>query len=113
MCLKLSYLLEIVSNLKLALLISDVGLDLSISVVDDGQEHVEQHKEDEENIGDEENRAKNSVGLLQGVEVEITQDDTEQCKASKMNGSKSISRSQIHNNKSTCKQHSFMSEELD
>lgn len=108
-----AYLLEIVSNLKLALLISDVGLDLSISVVDDGQEHVEQHKEHEEHIGDEEDRAKNSVGLLQGVEVEITQDDTEQCKASKMNGSKSIYRSHIHNNKSTCKQHSFMSEELD
>lgn len=86
-----AYLLEIVSNLKLALLISNVGLDLSVSVVDDGQEHVEQHKEHEENIGDEEDRAKNSVGLLQGVEVEITQDDTEQCKASKMNGSKSMS----------------------
>ena len=77
------YLLEIVSDLELALLRGDVGLDLSVGVVDDGQEHVEQHKEHEEHIGDEEDWTKYAVGVLQGVEIEITQDDTEQGEAEK------------------------------
>lgn len=76
-----TYLLEVVTDLKLALLCGNVGLDFSVSVVNDGQEHVEQDEEYEEDICDEEDRAKNTIGGFQGVEVEITQDDTEQCKS--------------------------------
>ena len=72
-----AYPLEVVSDFKLALLLGDVGLDLSVGIVDDGQEHVKQHKEHEEHVRDEEDRPENAVGRLQGVEVEITQDDSE------------------------------------
>lgn len=81
MTLEFTYLLEVVTDLKLALLGGDVGLDFSVRVVNDGQEHVEQDEEHEEDICDEEDWTKNTIGSLQGVEVEITQDNTEQCKA--------------------------------
>ena len=83
--LEFTYLLEVVTDLKLALLGGDVGLNFSVCVVNDGQEHVEQDKEHEEDIGDEEDWTKDTIGSLQSMEVEITQDDTEQCKATRKN----------------------------
>ena len=71
-------LLEVVSNLKLILLIGHVRLDLWVGVIDDGQEHVDQDKEDKENEEHEEDGTQNTVGCLQLVEVKVTQDDTEQ-----------------------------------
>ena len=83
--LEFTYLLEVVTDLKLALLGGDVGLDFSVCVVNDSQEHIEQDKEHEEHIGDEEDWTKDTIGSLQGMEVEITQDNTEQCKATREN----------------------------
>ena len=71
------YLLEVISNLKFALLLSNVRLHFGISVVDNGQEHVEQHEEDEEHVGDEEDRSKHTVRVFDLVEIEVTEDDTE------------------------------------
>lgn len=74
------YLLEVVTDLELALLVGDVWLDFSVSIIDDGQEHVQQDEEHEEHVGDEENRSKYAVGCLEGVEVKVTKDYTEQRK---------------------------------
>lgn len=76
-----SDLLEVVGNLKLVLLVGHVGLDLGVGVVDDGQEHVDQHEEDEEHKQHEEDGAKDAVGRLQLLEVKVTQDDAEQGEA--------------------------------
>lgn len=62
-----------------------MGLDFSVCVVNDRQEHIEQDKEHKEDIGDEEDWTKDTIGGLQSMEVEITQDDTEQCKATRKN----------------------------
>lgn len=83
--LEFTYLLKVVTNLKLALLGGDVGFDFSVRVVNDGQEHIKQDKEHEEDIGDEEDWTKDTVGSLQSMEVEITQDNTEKCKATRKN----------------------------
>lgn len=85
-----SYLLEIVSDLKFALLSSNVRFDFSVSVVDDGQEHVKQDEEDEEHVSNEEGRAKDTVGVLDLVEVEVTKDDTEQSKARGQKSNKNL-----------------------
>ena len=74
------YLLEVVTDLELALLVGDVWLDFSVSIIDDGQEHVQQDEEHEEHVGDEENRSKYAIGCLEGVEVKVTKDNTEQRK---------------------------------
>ena len=62
-----------------------MGLDFSVCVVNDRQEHIEQDKEHKEDIGDEEDWTKDAIGGLQSMKVEITQDDTEQCKATRKN----------------------------
>ena len=62
-----------------------MGLDFSVCVVNDRQEHIEQDKEHKEDIGDEEDWTKDTIGGLQSMEVEVTQDDTEQCKATRKN----------------------------
>ena len=101
-----TYLLEVVADLKLALLVGDVGLDFSVRVVNDGQEHIEQHEEHEEYICDEEDWTKDAIGSLQGMEVEITQDNTEQCKATRKNKtvhSNSKIRSKCQKIKTKCK----------
>lgn len=36
-----TYLLEVITDLKFALLVGDVRLDLGVCIVDDSQEHVE------------------------------------------------------------------------
>ena len=77
------YLLEVVSNLKLVLGISHVGLDLRVGVVDNSQEHVDEDKEDKEDKQHEEDWTQDTIGLLQLVEVKITQDNPEQSKAGK------------------------------
>jgi hypothetical protein len=79
------HLLEVVTNLKLILHVGHVRLDLRVGVIDDGQEHVEQHEEHEEDVKYEENRAKDAVGRLQLLKVEVTQDDTEQCETEQTN----------------------------
>jgi hypothetical protein len=60
---------------------SDVRFHLSISIVDDSQEHVEQDEEDEEHVADEEGGSKNTVGIFDLVEVKVTEDDTEESEA--------------------------------
>ena len=78
-----SDLLEVVRNLKLVLLVGHVWLDLGVGVIDDGQEHVDQHEEDKEHKQHEEDWAKDAIGRLQLLEVEVTEDDTEQGEAAK------------------------------
>lgn len=75
------HLLEVVPNLELVLGVGHVGLDLAVSVVDDGQEHVDQHEEHEEHEQHEEDGPQDAVSLLQLVEVKVSQDDAEQCEA--------------------------------
>ena len=62
-------------------MVSHVALHLGVGVVDDGQEHVDQHEEHEEHEQHEEDGAEDSVGRFQLVEVEVSQDDTEQSEA--------------------------------
>lgn len=57
---------------------SVVTFDLCVAVVDDGKEHVEQYEEDEEHIQEEVDGSEDVVSVLQGIEIEISQDDTEQ-----------------------------------
>ena len=78
-----TYPLEVVRHLKLVHLVSHVTLHFRVGVVDDGQEHVDQHEEDEEDEQHEEDRSQVSVGRLQLVEVKVSQDDTEQGEAIK------------------------------
>lgn len=75
------YPLEVVCHFKLVLLAGNIGLHLRVGVVDDGQEHVDQHKEDEEHVEDEVEGANHTVSILQLVEVEVSQHNTEQGEA--------------------------------
>ena len=86
LCLSRTHFLEVVTDLKLALLGGNIRLDFSVSVIDDGQEHVEQHKEYEEHVGDEEDRSKHAVRVLDLVEVKVAQDDSEQREAEMAKG---------------------------
>jgi hypothetical protein len=56
----------------------DLSFDLRVGVVDNGQEHVDEHEEDEEHKQYEEDRAQHPVGCLQLVKIEVTEDDSEQ-----------------------------------
>ena len=96
-----NYLLKIISDLELALLRGDVGLDFSIGVVDDGQKHIEKYKEHKEHVGDEKNGTKHAIGGLQRVKIEISQDDSEQRKAERK---KKTSHSDIKKEKQLWKQ---------
>ena len=73
-----SHLLEVVTHFEFILLCGDVRLNLRVGIVDDGQEHVEQDEEYEEDIEDEVCRPQYTVRFLQLVEVEVTQNDSEQ-----------------------------------
>ena len=72
------YLLEVVCDLKLTLLTSNVRLHLGVGVVDNGEEHVEKHEEYKEHVGDEEHWTQDAVGVLDLVEVKVSEDDAEQ-----------------------------------
>ena len=82
---EVAYPLEVIGDLKFTLLLGQVGLDFSVSVVDDGQEHVDQNEEDEEHVGDEEDRPKEPICVFNLFEVEVTKDDAEQGEAAKGN----------------------------
>ena len=71
-------LFYIVRHDKDVCLFSHVRLDLRVGIIDDGQEHVDENEEHEEDKKHEEDWTQDAVGLLQLVEVEITQDDAEQ-----------------------------------
>jgi len=73
-----THLSEEVSHLELVLRVGEVGLDLGVRVVDDGEEHVEQDEEDEEHVENEVGRAEDAVRLLQSLEIEVAKDDAEQ-----------------------------------
>ena len=70
--------LEVVGDFELVLLVGDLRLHLGVGVVDDGQEHVEQHEEHEEDVAQEEDGPQNSVRFLNLVEVEVAQDGSQQ-----------------------------------
>ena len=76
-----TYSLEVVAHLKLILLVCHVTLHLRVGVIDDGQEHVDQDKEDEEHKQHEEDWTKDTVCSLQLVKVEVSENDTEQGEA--------------------------------
>ena len=81
----LTYGLEVVGHLELVLLVGNISLDFRVGVVDDSQEHVQEHEEDKEHVEHKVGRAKDPVGLLQFVEVEIAKDDAEQRETAKAN----------------------------
>lgn len=89
-----THLFEKLSHFYFVLGISQLSLDLSVRVVDDGQEHVEQDKEDEEYKEDEVDGAENAMSRLQLVKVEISQDDTEERQPTRVMGN-------IHNKSNT------------
>ena len=89
--------LEEVAHLEVGLAGLEVGLDLAVGVVDDGQEHVlqksfkvqdkgqkivfkayQEDEEDEENVGEEVDGPEDGVGLLDVPEVEVTEDHPEE-----------------------------------
>ena len=72
------HLLEVISDSKFIFLICDFSFHFRVSVVDDGQEHVEQYEEHKEHVQDEVDGPKDSVSCLQLMEIEISQNDTEQ-----------------------------------
>ena len=72
--------LEVVRNLKIIFLCSNLLLDLTVSIIDDGQEHVEKDKEHKEYIAEEKYGSKNSVGFFQSIKVEISQNCSQQGK---------------------------------
>ena len=78
-----SYSFEVVGEFELALLLGKIRFNFSISVVDDGQEHVDENEEHKEDICDEENWTKDSIGILNFLEVEVTKDNTEQSVATR------------------------------
>ena len=63
-----------VSDREIIFLGRNLLFDLAVCVIDDGQEHVEQDKEHEKDIAEEEDRPHYPVGLLQGVEVKVPED---------------------------------------
>ena len=67
-----------VSDLEIIFLRCNFLLDLAVGVIDDGQEHVEQDKEHEKDVGEEEDGPHHPVGLLQGVEVKVPEDCPQQ-----------------------------------
>ena len=75
------YLLEVISHFKLVLLAGNIGLHFRVGIVDDSQEHVQQHEEHEEDVQDEVHRTQNTICSLKLMEVEISQYDTEQREA--------------------------------
>jgi hypothetical protein len=57
---------------------SDFGFDVGVSVVDDGQEHVQQDEEDKENVRQEVNRCQNSVRFFDRLVIKISKNCAEQ-----------------------------------
>ena len=51
-----------------------------ICVVDDGEEHVHHHEEDDKHERAEVNRPKDAVGHLNRNKVEVAENNAEQCK---------------------------------
>jgi hypothetical protein len=74
-------LLEEGAQFNVALLGLHLLLDLTVRVVDDGNEHVQQYEEHKEHIGQEEDRSEDAVGRLNRLKVKVTENDTEQSEA--------------------------------
>ena len=72
-----SHSFEVVAQFEFVLLCGEFGFHFSISIVDNGQEHVQQYEEHEEHEGDEEYWSQHTICLLQFMEIEITQDCTQ------------------------------------
>ena len=87
-----AHLSEEVAHLELVLLLGQVGLDVGVGIVDDGKEHVEQDEEDEEDVEAEERRSEHAVRLLQSLEVEVAEDQTEQREAVEINHNQTLIR---------------------
>lgn len=100
------YLFDDVSNLELIFLGGQLLLNLRVGVVYDGQKHVlketerrhiriklplssdlsgedayQQNKENEEDVGHKVDGPENPVGLIDGVKVEVSEDDPELCES--------------------------------
>ena len=75
-----AYQFDIVRRVKADILLVKVSLDLSVGIINDRQEHIQQDKEHKEHVEDEEDRSKDTICLLQSREVKVTQDDTKQSK---------------------------------
>lgn len=71
-------LLEELSQLDLALLVGQLALYLAISVIDDGNEHVQEDKEDEEYVGQEEDGTEHTIRSLKRLKVKVAENDAEQ-----------------------------------
>ena len=61
-----------IGDLKLNSSHLHLGLDLTIRVVDDGEEHVEENEEDDEDVEDEEGRPDDRMCRLERWKVEVS-----------------------------------------
>ena len=94
-----TYLFDIVRHNKDVRLFGHVWLDLRVGVVDDSQEHVDEDEEDKEDKQHEEDWTQDTIGLLQLVEVKVTQDNSKQREAGGLAGGTCISFGSICINK--------------
>ena len=76
-----------------------VVLHFGIGIVDDGQEHVQQDKEDEEDVGEKEDRAENAMGVENGVKIEIAENDAEERETEKAQRRSFDSRRTVHSHR--------------
>lgn len=63
-------------QLDVALLRRDLHFDLTVRVIDDGNEHVQENEKDKEYVGEEKYGTEDSIRLFHGTEIEITQYQT-------------------------------------
>lgn len=76
----LTYSEEVVGDLEVVALIGQLALHLGVGVVNDGQEHVDQYEEDEEDEQHEECGAQVGVYFSERVEIKTAKDYVKQGK---------------------------------
>ena len=72
-------LLQVGAYFDLTLAVGQLFLDLTVRVVDDGDEHVQEDKEDKEHVGQKEDGTKDSVGSFERVKVKVAEYNAEKC----------------------------------
>ena len=67
-----------ICDLKLKFRQFHLCLDFTVGVIDDGQEHVEQNEEHNEDVENEEERSKGGMSTLKAGEVKVPQHGSHQ-----------------------------------
>lgn len=64
--------------MELAGLVQKIRFHLQIGVIDDGNEHVNEDKEDKEDVNKEVEWTEEALRVLQSLKVEVAQNDAEE-----------------------------------